>query len=462
VRGATCSAHDGPLRLLHVGRWYKTPAVLILPAWATRLRGASNESWARALGALWVSQVVAEVAFSFALPFIPLYLQQELGVTDAAEAGLWAGAMAGSFAVTMGIMGPVWGAIADRFGRKLMVQRALFGAGVAIGAMSLARTPEHLLILRVIQGSLTGVVVATTTIVSLMVPRRHLGSALGLMHAALFAGGSLGPIFGGLFADTFGYRSAFGATAFVFFLSGTLVTLFVPEPPRQRSSDRVAVTTPPSLATPGAAPIAPVAPPGTTTKRAKLVTAPLIAIIVLSAAIRFANFAPQPVLPLFIQQMGEGSEHLATTVGMVVAATGVAGMLSAVTMGRVSDRYGRTATLLVCLLVAAVLSPLHALATSVWQLLVLRTAIGFALGGMSPAVQAVMTELTPPERRGAAFGLLTLASAFGNGAGPVLGSAIAAAHGIPAVFVATAPVFLLCAASLMAVRMPARAPEVGL
>ena len=114
----------------------------------------------------------------------------------------------------------------------------------------------------------------------------------------------------------------------------------------------------------------------------------------------------------------------------------------------------RTATLLVCLLAAAALAPLHALATSVWQLLALRTAMGFALGGMSPAVQAVMTDLTPPERRGAAFGLLTMASAVGSGAGPVLGSAVAAAYGIPAVFVMTAPLFLLCAASLLTVRMP--------
>src|SRR5688500_8578982 len=129
-------------------------------------------------------------------------------------------------------------------------------------------------------------------------------------------------------------------------------------------------------------------------------------------------------------------------------------MLSAVTMGRLADRYGRTSTLLVCLLLAAALSPLHAAATTVWHLLVLRTAMGFALGGMSPAVQAVMTELTPPERRGAAFGMLTMASAVGSGAGPVLGSALAAAYGIPAVFVATAPLFLLCAGSLLLVRMP--------
>ena len=413
-----------------------------MPSWVrgvgARLREALTVPWGRAFAVLWVSQVVAEVAFSFALPFIPLYIQGELGVSDEAQAGLWAGAMAGAFSVTMGVMGPVWGAIADRFGRKLMVQRALFGAGCAIGAMSLAQTPEQLLVLRVIQGSLTGVVVATTTMVSLMVPRRHLGSSLGLMHAALFAGGAVGPIFGGVFADTFGYRATFGATAAVFFTSGALVTLFVPEPSRERAPASVTVSRSPVI--PGPA--------------GRLLRPELIAVVVLSAAIRFANFAPQPVLPLFVQQMGVDAGRLATTVGTVVAATGVAGMLSAVTMGRLADRYGRTATLLVCLLLAAALSPLHAAATTVWQLLVLRTAMGFALGGMSPAVQAVMTDLTPPERRGAAFGVLTAASAVGSGAGPVLGSAVAAAYGIPAVFVMTAPLFLLCAASLLTVRMP--------
>ena len=417
----------------------------VAPHWGDRLRAVAAVPWGRAFAVLWVSQVVAEVAFSFALPFIPLYIHTELGVADQAEAGLWAGAMAGAFSLTMGAMGLVWGTLADRFGRKLMVQRALFGAGCAIGAMSLARTPEQLLVLRVIQGSLTGVVVATTTMVSLMVPRRHLGSALGLMHAALFAGSSIGPVVGGVFADAFGYRATFGATAAVFFTAGTLVTLFVPEPPRDRPVGEAS----------SAADAARVVGAGKGTSVAGGLLRPeLLAVVALSAAIRFANFAPQPVLPLFVQGRGVEAGRLATTVGAVVAATGVAGMLSAVTMGRLADRYGRTATLLACLLLAAALSPLHALATTVWQLLVLRTLMGFALGGMSPAVQAVMTELTPPERRGAAFGLLTAASAVGSGAGPVLGSAIAAAYGIPAVFVATAPLFVLCAASLVFVRMP--------
>jgi DHA1 family multidrug resistance protein-like MFS transporter len=409
--------------------------------WQGRITGVLGTPWGRALGVLWGTQVTAEIAFSFALPFIPLYIQ-ELGVTDVTEAGLWAGAMAGGFAIAMGVLGPIWGAAADRYGSRLMVQRAMFGAGVMIGAMSLVQSPQQLMVLRILQGCLTGVVAATTTMVSLLVPSRHLGSALGLMHAALFTGGTVGPLVGGFVADHFGYRAAFVTTSAIFFVSGTLVTLFVPEPARTRST--------------GIAPAADEVGVGGATAPAggRLLRRELLAVVALSAVIRFANLAPQPVLPLFIQQLGEDRERLATTVGLVLAAGGVAGTLSALAVGRLADRYGREMTLLVCLVAATILSPLHALAGSVWQLLVLRTAMGLALGGMSPAVQAVMTELTPPARRGAAFGMLATAGAIGNGAGPVIGSAVAAAFGIPAVFVVTAPVFLASAALLATLRLP--------
>jgi DHA1 family multidrug resistance protein-like MFS transporter len=161
------------------------------------------------------------------------------------------------------------------------------------------------------------------------------------------------------------------------------------------------------------------------------------------ALIRLANLAPNPVLPLFIQSLAPGRDQVATLAGAVVAAGGVASTVSALLVGRLADRYGRVRTLLVCLLAAAVLSVPHAFVGSVGQLLVLRVALGLALGGMVPAVQALLTELTPAERRGTAFGLLATANAIGNGAGPVLGSLIAAGFGAPAVFPAMTPFFLL-------------------
>jgi DHA1 family multidrug resistance protein-like MFS transporter len=405
--------------------------------WRGRLREAAGSPWAPTLAVLWVAQMVAELAFSFALPFIPLYIQ-ELGVEDAAQAGLWAGAMAGGFAVVMAVMGPVWGQVADRHGRRLMIQRALFGATVVIGAMALVQTPEQLFVLRLLQGSVTGVVAATTVVVSLTVPRERLTWALGLMHAALFAGTALGPIIGGLVSDQFGYRAAFVATGALFLASGLLVTFFVAEPPRE----------------PGEA--ARAAPSMGASMWAILGRPELVAVIGLLTLIRFASYTAQPVLPLYIQELAGNPARLATLTGIVIAATGVASTVSALAAGPAAERYGRRRMLLVCLAAAAGLCALQAIVTSVWQLLLLRTAMGLALGGMIPALQALFSDLTPAGRRGMAFGILATASAIGNGGGPVFGSLIAATFSVPAVFLATTPFFLLGAWLLT--RIPRQAP----
>jgi DHA1 family multidrug resistance protein-like MFS transporter len=162
-------------------------------------------------------------------------------------------------------------------------------------------------------------------------------------------------------------------------------------------------------------------------------------VVALMAIARFATIAPQPVLPLFVQQLVDTPEGLATTVGVVLAATGIASTVSALLVGRLTDVVGRRATLLACFALTAALSPLHFLVGSVWHLVLLRTAMGLALGGTMPAIQALMIDATPAGRRGAAFGLLTTANAAGNGGGPVVGSVVAAAYGVPAVFVATVP-----------------------
>ncbi len=401
--------------------------------WSRRLRVAAATPWVRTVAVLWIAQVIAEMAFSFALPFIPLYVQ-ELGVADPNRAGVWAGLMSGGFALVMGIMGPIWGMVADRYGRRLMIQRVLFGACFVVGAMSLVRTPEQLFALRLAQGAVTGLVAAISTLVSLTVPRERLASVLGLLQTALFVGNALGPLLGGAVSDAVGFRPAFVLTGVLFLLAGFLVTLFVTEPPQVEAS------TPPVAA--GQARPA-------SAWRELLGQREILAVLGMIILIRFANFAPNPVLPLFVQSLIADRERLATVAGLVVAATGIASTISALLVGHLSDRFGRRPTLLVCLLSAAVFSLPYAGVTAIWQLLALRVIIGLALGGMMPVVQAVFTELTPPHRRGIAFGILATAGSLGLGGGPIAGSLIAAQFGVPAVFVSMTPLFLLGAWSLM-------------
>lgn len=382
-------------------------------------------------------QVVTELAFSFALPFTPLYIQ-ELGVTDLAEVGLWAGLIAGVFAVAMGGMAPIWGLVADRFGHRLMIQRASFGAGIGIALIAFVQTPEQLLLLRIVHGFFTGVVSAIATLASLTAPRQHLGTVLGMLQAAVFTGISLGPLLGGAFVDLFGLRAAFFSTGVILFAAGLLVTAFVPEPVRE-----------PRRASPAAG--------GEPARQQGLFRRDVIAVVGLMALTRFAMMAPQPFLPLFVQQLVDSQEGLATTVGLVLAATGIASTISALLVGRLNRWLGERPALIGCLVLAAIISALHVGATSVWQLLVLRTALGLAQGGTGPAIQTLLIDVTPAGRRGAAFGLLTMANSVGSGAGPVIGGGLMAVVGIQAVFLSPAPAYAL--AGWVAARLRPRRPE---
>jgi DHA1 family multidrug resistance protein-like MFS transporter len=338
-------------------------------------------------------------------------------------------------------MAPIWGALADRFGYRIMIQRAYIGAGLALGGIAFAQTPEQMIVLRVFHGGLTGVYSGIATMVSLTTPQHHLGTVLGLMQSAVLLGIGLGPLLGGLFSDHFGLRATWAATGLILLATGVVMAFVVREPPR-------------------------------TTEQAEGISAEeaesqrrafrrrLWLVVGLMALVRIANVAPNPVLALFVQELVPSPEHLGATVGLMLALTGIASTVSAVVVGRAADRLGRRTALLGYCVLTALLCPLHALVGSVWQLIALRTLVGLTQGGMGTALQALMVDVTPKSRRGAAFGVITTASSIGNGVGPVGGSSIAAAFGIQAVFLVMTPLYVTAAGVLAAVgrRAPSRTP----
>ena len=155
-----------------------------------------EKKWQRNLWATWVAEFLAIMGFSSSFP-IWSYFIQELGVTGDAVAK-WSGIIISASSLTMGIMGPIWGMLSDRYGRKMMVMRAMFGGAVTIGLMGFAQTVEQMLVLRLIQGAFTGTVAAATTLVASTTPRERLGETLGKLQLAIFLGQSIGPITGRL------------------------------------------------------------------------------------------------------------------------------------------------------------------------------------------------------------------------------------------------------------------------
>jgi DHA1 family multidrug resistance protein-like MFS transporter len=166
--------------------------------------------------------------FGVAVPFLPLYVE-ELGVHGERAISTWAGLVFSTHAIAMAICGPIWGVLSDRYGRKLMVERAMFGGAVVLALTGCAQNTWQFMILRALWGGLTGTISAATTLVAASAPRERVGYALGTLQVAIYTGISAGPLLGGFVADAFGYRMTFWVTSRLLFLAGLIVLILVKE-----------------------------------------------------------------------------------------------------------------------------------------------------------------------------------------------------------------------------------------
>lgn len=373
--------------------------------------------WKRTLILTAVSQVLSLVGFSFVTPFIPLYIQN-LGIHGQANVTLWAALLTGGSSIFMIFAAPVWGALADRHGRKLMVVRAALSAGVLVVLMAAVGNVWQLLLLRLLQGAFTGTVSASQALVASQAPGRRMGMALGIMQTSVFVGTSIGPLLGGVVADNFGYRPSFVAGGVSLFISGLLVLFFV----REHRVPGPAVAPPPFWRDLGSALRIPVIP----------------AMIGTYFAIQFGATVVTPILPQFVQMLQGNHGHAATVTGVILAGAGVASAVAAITVGFVSDRIGYKTVLVAASIAAAVFSIPQYVVTATWQLFVLRVLIGLATGAIMPAAGALTALLVPAAKRGTAYGLTGSATSLGFGAGPLTAALVVGVGGIRPVFLTAA------------------------
>ena len=398
-------------------------------------RGAApvdDINWRRNLYALWIAQLLTIMGFSMRTPFLPFFLE-DIGATSFSSQALWAGAINAGGALVMAVSAPIWGIVADRRGRKLMVLRAMFMASLTVSLMSLAQSPWHLLGLRFIEGGFTGTVGASTTLIASTTPRHHRGFALGMMQTAIFSGASVGPLVGGILADQIGYRPTFIVAGMLIFASALIVLTQVGEHFERPKPSEAGEASGPST-------------------RTLLFGAAMLAMIGVMFALRAGNSAIQPIMPLFVEDLA-GTSSIATLAGLTLGVAGLTSALSAVVFGRLADRVGHRKILIPAAFVTAVLYLPMAAVQSPWQLIVLSGLVGVAAGGVAPSANAVISNLTPGPKRGAIFGFTSSVTALGGFIGPIGGAAIAAAFDIRITFIAIGILMLLGAIGvLLAIR----------
>lgn len=371
-------------------------------------------AWKRTFVCAFAAQVFSIIGFSFGLPFLPFFIR-DLGVTDTAAQAYWSGILLAATGVTLALFAPVWGFLADRYGRKPMVIRSMLGGTLVLMLMSFSTTVGQLLALRLLQGMLTGTISASIALVASVTPQRRSGFALGMMQAAVLLGVAIGPLLGGAVADLFGYRASFRAGALIVLLGGLLVHFGAHEH-----------FTPPDTEQ---------APPSFRTLMAGSGFA--IAVLILFS-VRFSNTMVTPSFPIIIQEMVTSPRLLNSITGMIMAGGGCAGAVAAALLGHAGDRLGHRRIVIACSLAAAVTSAAHAFAGSIAVLAVVHLLFGLAVAGTMPAANAMIQQSTDPRHMGKAFGTASALGMIGIALGPLTGGFLASHLGLRIPFLAAA------------------------
>ena len=372
--------------------------------------------------------MIAIAGFSVTLPFLPYYVQ-ELGITGVDQVAFWAGLITSAQATTMAVAAPIWGSLADRYGRKIMVVRAMLGGSIVIGSMGFTRNVYQLLILRAIQGTLTGTVPAATTLVASSTPTERRGFALGLLQMAIYLGSSVGPLLGGFVADTLGYRAAFFVTGGLLLIAGVLVAALVREhftPPEETEPD-----------------VSGAAPKPRLWDGLLLVmrTRALLIVFSIRVLMRTAFRIVGPVMPLFIQQIAGPDVRIASLTGTITGLASATSAGAAIVFGRLVDRIGPRRILLACGTAACAFYGLQGYAQTPMQFLVLRVLNGVAMGGIVSSVSTLLAALAPKNRFGAVYGMDTSITAAANAVAPMVGAALTATWGLSAAFLGAAAMY---------------------
>ena len=378
--------------------------------------------WRRNLYVLFIVQVLSTAGFSLVFPFLPLYVKQ-IGIATSGSLEFWVGLVFSSQAITMMLSAPVWGALADRYGRKPMLVRATLGGAVLLTLMGFAQNAEQLVVLRTIQGLVTGVVSAASALVAASAPREKSGEAMGLLQTGRAIGVAAGPVVGGILGDAFGFRESFWITGALLGAAGaaTIVWVheeFVPKPKDSRPSLFGGYRQ--LLAAPG-----------------------MGGLYELNFLRSLGQSMILPVASLFVVSLMGTEVGAASVTGILMGAAALTGAISAVWLGRLGDKVGHNRVLLVSAVAATLCYAPQPFVTAAWQLVILQALAGFAVGGMLPAISALMNLWAPAGNQGATYGLDTSINAAARSIAPMMAAAVASWIGLRGVFGAGALVYAL-------------------
>ena len=383
------------------------------------------ETWKRTVYISLICVFCTAFGVSQLAPILPLYFH-DLGVQTPEAMSLWSGLATGATYIIVCLAAPFWGRVADKKGRKITLIRSSFGMALCNVLIAFQTTPEGVVLIRLVQGLVSGFYSASITLIASESPIERTGWALGLLASANLAGSLIGPLLGGYIADTVGIRNDFIIVGALMGLAGVLATIFihenyVPQPNPEKLSIRKLKEQIPEFNS-------------------------IVALCVASFIYAICIMSLQPVISVYIKGIvPSDTENLAFIAGAVFSAMGIAQLMSSSPLGKLVDKIGPRKVLVVSLIYVGILNIPQAYVSDVYQLAIIRFLQGFGLGGMLTALNTYLSSKTPREFTGQVFSYNQSCLFFGYFLGSVGGASLMAWLGFTTLFWVSGGLFIISA-----------------
>ncbi|WP_029177902.1 multidrug efflux MFS transporter [Streptococcus suis] len=367
--------------------------------------------WKQNLKVAWLGNFLTGTSFTLVMPFISVFVE-ELGVGPG-QVEYYAGLAVSANAFAAALMAPIWGSLADRYGRKPMMVRAAFAMIFTMGGMAFVPNVFWLLALRVLNGVFTGYIPNATALIASQVPKEKTGYALGTLSTGAVAGNLIGPTLGGILAEMFGVHTVFLLVGLLYAIVVLLTVFYIRE-------DFVPIKKGEEMS---------VKEVFEQVKDRQM----LVGLFVTSMIIIAAAQAVVPILTLYVRHLGQ-TDNLLFVAGFIISLPGMASLVTSGYLGKIGDRIGNHRLLLIALTYSLLINVFCVFAENPFQLGLLRFMYGFGTGALLPSVNSLLTKLTPKEGISRIFSYNQLFNNLGSVVGPMMGSAVAAHMGYDWVF----------------------------
>jgi DHA1 family multidrug resistance protein-like MFS transporter len=390
--------------------------------------------WRQNVFAVTAATFIGFTGFTLVMPFLPLYFRQ-LGVTDVGEIALWSGLSLGVTPAITAILAPLWGRLADRFGRKIMVERSLASFVVVMAFMAFVTQAWHVFALRAVQGLFAGYGALTLAMAADSAPKDRMPYAIGIVQTAQRLGPALGPVIGGAVAQFVGLRRAFLVTS-AFYVVALVVVLVMYHEPRAPEAGAGNAN-------------------GQVTFRNVLAFENFILLIVVIFALQFVDRSFGPVLPLFIAELGTPLERVPIVAGVLFSLAAGSAALGNTVCGWLMRRASARAVIAASSAAAAASALAYASATGTAALVAVTPIFGLASGAGMTAAYTAASRVIPAGARGSGFGVLSTGSLVGLALSPIV-CGLLASTSIRAVFILDVVALLAVSAGVSRLMIPER------